>query len=254
MKKYAIVDWFGFNLPPQDRMKCIKQAGFSSVLLLWTDQFDENYKLFPEYAEKEGLLVESAHASYLDSDSLWDDSIDGNDYMKKIIESVKECSERMVPNLVLHPSWERKALPNDGTGIQRLMRIVDQAEKSGINIAIENTISHEYLEYIFGRIQSDRLGFCYDSGHHNLYCPEIDLLDLYGEKLFTLHLHDNDGKEDQHALPFTGNIDWNRLSIKLDEIDFKGSVSLEVRRSIGLEYINNPADFLIIAIGNAAKI
>jgi len=57
MKELAIVDWFGFNLSPQERMKHIKEAGFSSVLLLWTDQFDSNFKLFPGYARKECAII-----------------------------------------------------------------------------------------------------------------------------------------------------------------------------------------------------
>ena len=254
MKKIAIVDWFGFNLSPQERMKHIKEAGFSGVLLLWTDQFDSNFKLFPGYAKKEGLFVESAHASYLDADSLWDNTLDGETYEKKIIESVEECSVYGIPTLVMHPVWERKSLPENDIGIQKLLRIVDKAENYDVSIAIENTTSHEFLEYIFSKIQSGRLGFCYDSGHHNLYCPKIDLLGLYGKKLLALHLHDNDGKTDQHALPFTGEIDWNSLSIKLNEIDFKGAVSLEVRRGIGFEKVTDPADFLNIAIDSAARI
>ena len=36
----SIVDRFGYNLSPHDRMRLIKRAGFDGVLLLWADYFD----------------------------------------------------------------------------------------------------------------------------------------------------------------------------------------------------------------------
>ena len=47
----SIVDWFGYNLSPQDRMRFIKDAGFDGVLLLWADYFDKDFMRFPEYAK-----------------------------------------------------------------------------------------------------------------------------------------------------------------------------------------------------------
>lgn len=35
MTTYTIVDYFGFNLSPQERMKAIKSAGFDGVILLF---------------------------------------------------------------------------------------------------------------------------------------------------------------------------------------------------------------------------
>ncbi len=36
-----------------------------------------------------------------------------------------------------------------------------------------------------------------------------------------LHLHDNNGKDDMHALPFLGNIDWDKLSEKLKAVELQ---------------------------------
>lgn len=80
MRKYTIVDYFGYNLSPQDRMRVIRQAGFDGVILLWADYFDPDYKEFPKYAEKEGLFVENAHAPYMQANSIWDDNTVGAKY------------------------------------------------------------------------------------------------------------------------------------------------------------------------------
>ena len=81
--KLAIVDWFGYNLSPQERMSLIKEAGFFGVLL-WIDYFDKDYKKFPEYARKAGLFVENVHAPYLNANSLWEDNSDGQSYFDEI--------------------------------------------------------------------------------------------------------------------------------------------------------------------------
>lgn len=253
IKKSAIVDWFGYNLSPIKSMKFIKEAGFSGVMLLWTDQFDSDYLDFPDYAYKAGLYVENAHAPYEQADSLWVDSLDGEDYAASIEKCVKECSQREVSTIVMHPANGRLPLPENNIGIERLRRIVDCAEKFQVNIAMENMKSPEFLEYIYNNIVSERLGFCFDSGHCNLYSPNLDLLNMYGNKLMALHLHDNNSREDEHALPYAGDVDWDKIGRTLNAVDYQGAISLEVRNT-GFEHIDDPAEFLKIAYEMANRI
>lgn len=253
MRNYTIVDWFGYNLSPRERMNAIKSVGFTGVILLWTDQFDSDYKDFPHYAMEAGLYVENTHAPYIEANTLWQDNSIGDEYAKKLMTCIKDCAVYKIPTLVIHPTNGKTPLPVSNIGIERLKRIIDKAENLNINVALENMESPQYLEYIFSNIQSKRLGFCFDSGHHNLYSPNLDLLDLYGDKLMAVHLHDNDRKEDMHALPFAGSINWEGLSKKLKEIDYKGAVALETRNT-GFEHIKDAKEFLSIAIERAKNI
>jgi L-ribulose-5-phosphate 3-epimerase len=253
MRNFTIVDWFGYNLLPQERMRLIKDANFTGVMLLCTNQFDSDYKSFPDYARKVDLFVENAHAPYLDANSLWIDNLDGQNYLQKIVECIKDCSTYDISTLVIHPTNGNIPLPINDIGIERIKRIIEKAEQLDVNVAFENMESPEYLEYIFDKIQSKRLGFCFDSGHCNLYSPKLDLLSLHGDKLMALHIHDNDSKEDQHALPYTGNVNWTEFAVKLQKINYKGAIALEVRNT-GYEHIKNPSDFLNIAFERAIKI
>ncbi len=253
MRNYTIVDWFGYNLSPRERMNAIKSAGFTGVILLWTDQFDSDYKDFPRYAMEAGLYVENAHAPYIEANTLWEDNSIGHEYAKKLITCIEDCDTYEIPTLVMHPTNGKTPLPVSNTGIERLKRIIDRAESLNINIALENMESPQYLEFIFSKIQSNRLGFCFDSGHHHLYSPDLDLLSLYGTKLMALHLHDNNSKTDMHALPFSGNIDWNKLSVKLKSVDYKGAVAFETRNT-GFEYVQSEDEFLSIAIAEAKAV
>jgi sugar phosphate isomerase/epimerase len=253
LRNYTIVDWFGYDLCPRERMNVIKSAGFTGVILLWTNQFDSDYKDFPQYAMESGLYVENAHAPYIEANTLWEDNLIGHEYVKKLITCIEDCHTYEIPTLVMHPTNGKTPLPVSNIGIERLKRVVDKAENLNINIALENMESPQYLEYVFNKVKSNRLGFCFDSGHHNLYSPDLDLLSLYGDKLMALHLHDNNGKEDMHSLPFSGNIRWDKLSKKLKEVDYKGSVALETRNT-GFEHMKSADEFLSIAIKKAKAI
>ena len=57
------------------------------------------------------------------------------------------------------------------------------------------------------------------------------MLAKYGDRLKTLHIHDNDGTADQHIIPFDGNIDYSRFIAKLKKLDFYGIIALEVMRN-----------------------
>ena len=255
----TIVDWFGYNLPPRERMKLIKEAGFSGIIgFMWTDQFDSDYKSFPEYARDAGLYIENMHGPWVGANELWTDSLAGQSFMDEIVENIKVCSSFEIPTLVMHPECkngtEYAELPETfDIGIDKWKRIIDIAERLNINIAIENMARPEYLDCIFTNIESKRLGFCFDSGHWNLLIPEVDLLTLYGDKLMVLHLNDNDGKDDLHTLPFSGNIDWSDIKAKLKVIDYKGSIALEVGNKT-FEHITEPAKFLEIAVEKAKNL
>ena len=255
----TIVDWFGYNLPPKERMKLIKEAGFSGIIgFMWTNQFDNDYKSFPEYARNAGLYIENMHGPWAGANELWTNSLAGKSFMDEIVENIKACSSFEIPTLVMHVECksgiEYVDLPETfDVGIDKWKRIIDIAERLNINIAIENMARPEYLDCIFKNIESMRLGFCFDSGHWNLLMPEVDLLALYGDKLMALHLNDNDGKEDMHTLPFAGSIDWDDIKAKLKSADYKGTIALEVGNKT-FEHITEPEKFLEIAVEKAKKL
>ena len=175
------------------------------------------------------------------------------EYTNHIIRSIKDCSVYNIPTLVMHPINGIIPLPQSDIGIDRFKKIIESAEKFNVNIAIENQGNPEYIDLVFKNIQSDRLFFCFDSGHENFYSPHLDLLDLYGDKLIALHLHDNNGTDDTHALPFAGTVDWDRIAIKLEKINYTGAIALETLNK-GFEHIENPVEFLQIALDRAKKV
>ena len=255
----TIVDWFGYPLSPQERMRLIKDAGFKGIAgLLWQSDFDSDYQLFPKYANDAGLYIESIHAPWQRVNDIWTDSERGHHFTEEILKLIKVCSLHEIPTLILHPENKdgtaHSELPTHFTiGLDRIKRVADEAERLGINVAIENMCQPEYLERIFSSIDSKRLGFCFDSGHWNIFTPDIDLLALYSDRLMALHLHDNNGKEDWHAVPLSGGINWAEMASKLKKAKYTGAISLEVGNKM-LEYIKEPSEFLKLAFERTVKI
>jgi len=229
--KLGICSWFGYKLPHEERIKLIKDAGFQSVMTWWgkgSKDGNETSETKPEVIRKYGLTIENAHFSFSGINSIWEDSPDGEEFLKIYFSYIDDCKKFEIPTAVMHISSGEITPPFGQTGLNRFKQLVERAEKYGITIALENVRKFDYLEYLFANIESDRLKFCYDCGHENCFTPGIDYLSKYGNKLVALHLHDNDGAGDQHMLPFSGTVKWEKIISKIKELNYKGALSLEV--------------------------
>jgi len=102
------------------------------------------------------------------------------------------------------------------------------AREHGVRIALENYWHEDSREIkkLFSEYDSDFLGFCYDSGHGNLG-DGLRTLEELKDRLISIHLHDNDGIDDQHNIVFTGTIDWRRFVKILVRSSYKKCVSME---------------------------
>ena len=95
------------------------------------------------------------------------------------------------------------------------------------NFAILQTVCAEY--------SSDVVGLCYDSGHGNIASNGLDRLAESGDRLISVHLHDNDSTGDQHLPPFSGTTDWERLALIMAQSSYDKPVSMEASiRGTGL--------------------
>jgi sugar phosphate isomerase/epimerase len=113
--------------------------------------------------------------------------------------------------------------------VQRsLDELEPDATARGVRIAIENTSNFPVVERLLGEYAPGFLGLCYDSGHGNLDGTGLDRLEKLKDRLVSVHLHDNDGTGDQHKLPFSGTVDWDRLVRIMGVSAYAGPVSLEV--------------------------
>ena len=138
-------------------------------------------------------------------------------------------SDRFFPDVPIEKQWDfmRDALD----------KLLPEAEKLGIVIAIENSMSHgaspSVVVMLKDEYPTDTLGLCYDSGHANVLDngrnyptgmaydfwravgkePVWDdrILEKMLPQMVSCHLHDNDGSTDSHSMPGEGNVDWQKV-------------------------------------------
>ena len=210
---------FGFyDIPSDERIRAIKQAGFDSVMFWWGDEFESTdlprYELY-DLAEREGLSCTTVHFPSDHSDWLWYDDERGAEYEDRFINALSDCGEREIKHIVMHLTRRLITPPPNEIGADRFMRLLDKADKCGVTIAIENTRFLEYNRYILSHIDGGPVGFCYDSGHNNCYTSNEDPLGEFGSMLAATHLHDNDGKSDQHNPMGEGTVDFDLVFSRL---------------------------------------
>lgn len=228
MSEFTISDRFGYVLSMEQRYHMIRQTGFDGVMLWWSEAFEQrDYLNTSLMAHKEGLFIENIHAPFVEIDNFWRDNLLGDALTGCFLQCVVDCDAFEIPTMVMHLSSCLNDLPPlTALGLDRMKRIAEMAERHGVNVALENLLKNDYISFIFDHIDSPNIGFCYDSGHHNFLTPNEDLLSQYSSRLMALHLHDNDGDDDQHILPFDGTIGWPATMKKITEIGYSGSVAL----------------------------
>jgi sugar phosphate isomerase/epimerase len=99
--------------------------------------------------------------------------------------------------------------------IDTWQKVMDTATKIGLRVAVENVFDEEpeALQMLIERIGSPDFGFCFDTGHFNIFSTVAmeQWFKSLGSRLVEVHLHDNDGKSDAHWSLGRGNIDFEKF-------------------------------------------
>jgi sugar phosphate isomerase/epimerase len=72
------------------------------------------------------------------------------------------------------------------------------------------------------------VGICLDYGHANLMGDLSDAIETVSGHLWTTHVHDNDGRGDDHRVPFAGRIDWDAAMMETQKIGYDDVLMFEV--------------------------
>lgn len=225
---------FGVDIETQIRL--FRKAGFECFFTGWR----EDLKKCREIADEIGIEFESVHAPFGKMGHMWNEGEEGEEFTETLIGCIRSCAEVRVPIVVAH-IYGGKAISNGPPeiGMARLRRAVDEAKRLGIKIAFENTYKPEYLAAVMDAFKDyNNVGFCLDTGHQLCMTPDIDMMELYGDRLIYTHLNDNLGisdfngefniQDDLHLLPFDGIGDWDEIAAQLRKFGFNGTLTLEL--------------------------
>ncbi|KGI38116.1 sugar phosphate isomerase/epimerase family protein [Clostridium tetani] len=231
--KLGIFSWFGFIMPIQERLKLIKEAGFDSTAIWWEDEEGDRVvkkEEFPKLVKDSGLIFENIHAPFLNCNMLWSEDEDlRKTTVRKHVQLIEDCAKYEIPIMVMHISEGFLLKTPNELGIRSIRQIIKEAENNNVKIAIENTDNNLFIDYALKNIHSPNLGFCFDTSHNEISDRnDINLLKEYRDRLFTLHISDNDGLKDRHWIPYQGNINWAKMKNNFPIETYKGHLSMEV--------------------------
>ena len=210
-----------------------------------------------KYAEDKGLCFNQSHAPFASS---FEDEEKTAKRFDEIVTAIKRASYLGVKNIIVHPCQHLKydAPGNPEKLFEYNMnfysRLIPYCEEYNIRVALENMWQHtgfinhstcsrpeEFIRYVDG-LNNDCFVACLDIGHASLVREDLtDFIKKLGNKrLQCLHVHDVDGTNDSHTLPFYGEINWAKVMKALADIDYKGDLTFEAD-----SFMNNKPDVLL---------
>lgn len=217
------------NVSVIETINSIKNAGFKNVFVQW---YDENWEVSQQeqvnLCKKLGLHILFAHLGYQNINAIWEAGDEGEALVERYKKNIRECKENEIPMVVMHLTRHKKAPMYNEIGLNRIRKIVEYAKEWNVKIAFENTKIKGYLEYVLKNIQEENVGICFDAGHFHVHFDDEFDFAFFKNKIFAVHLHDNDKTDDLHLLPFDGTIDWTYVMEELQKANYVGPITLEL--------------------------
>ena len=243
-----------FNIDLFLRPNEISSGEFCELFKKDIDSILEFFKPYKEAAKKYGIEITQTHAPY----TLY---VDGRDDINEICyemleKSIAVCSFFDCKYIVVHPlalSMKHGREYELKENIEYYKRCIPFAKKYNVVVCLENMFysvgkhiieavcsdAHDVIYYIDTLNElagQECFGFCFDLGHMTLLGKNIkENIKMIGSRIKIVHLHDNDGILDNHAMPFTYTrnwgqslvTDWNGLIAGLKEIGYTSDIDFE---------------------------
>lgn len=235
MRKLVIATGMGFDVPIDEQIRRLAAIGWEGVFTGWDEQ-NGNSEI-KKTIDAEGLVYQSIHAPFTNCHLLWEEGEQGDAEMNRQIRCLQEASDMCVPLVVAHTIIGFNRFTPTDLGVERFAKMLDEAEKLGVTLALENTEGECYLDRLMTDLhEKPALGFCIDTGHEMCYNESRDLITKYGDKLVCTHLNDNmkiTGEkitwlDDSHMLPFDGLADWEGIAKRLKAAGYSGDWTFEL--------------------------
>ncbi len=184
-----------------------------------------------EILKNAGISFATLHAPFSKINLIWQTGEDGDKMFESLIDGVRKCEKYNIPVLVVHLSSKLPPPLISDIGNERYKKLMEYAACKGVTIAYENQRVLSNLSYALEVF--DDAGFCWDTGHEGCFTPNRQYMPLFGDRLKTVHIHDNmcEYDKDLHLLPFDGRIDFDRVAKQLVDANYNNVLMLEVFRS-----------------------
>jgi len=240
---------FGY-LPLEQRYLRIREVGYDAVdqdladtnAPCYRDEatMEAHCRIIREAVEAAGLVIGQVHGPWPTDDTAADKREQTLAHMRL---AVYGCHVLNSPYLIVHPQmpygWGREENADFALEltVELMKALMPDCEKYGVTLCLENMPMTAHRISTMSRIAEavaavnhPNAGICLDTGHSNVFAEDLgEAVRTAGKYLRTLHVHDNNGKSDQHQLPWLGTANWDSFTKALAAAGFTGILSLETR-------------------------
>ena len=156
----------------------------------------------------------------------WTNSRIRKESLSQIKEAIEFTYDVGAELLTIHPGWKDLfgyRYPDEAyaLAIEGHRELAEAASDYGIRIGIENMppvwisfgVDPKEAKAMIQAVNRDNLGLTLDVGHANMLGANAieEFITTLNEKIFLIHIHDNDGTRDQHQVIGEGTIDFHQL-------------------------------------------
>ena len=235
----------------EERIRELHRAGFRYIdLSMYTfppecAYMKENWR---DEVQKIKALADELKMEFVQAHSIGGNPLNPQetDYiLAATIRSIEICEMLGIKNTVVHNGMadglsKSKWFEKNKEFYEKLFPTI---ERCGVNVLCENSTRsnmgdmyfinsgkdmREFIEYV----NHPQIHGCWDTGHANCEGAQYDDIIALGEHLYAIHYNDNQGKMDEHVVPFLGTLNHDEVMHALIDVGFKGYFTLECDSSL----------------------
>ena len=137
----------------------------------------------------------------------------------ELIKIMNMASELDIKTVTIHPGLYSMVVSGledrSVMAAKRSLRTLDRmAQECGVRLCVENMPGFRFFlgqtaEQMSELLEGTNLPICLDIGHANTTGQLNEIIDTLGSRIMNVHIHDNDGKQDQHLTIGEGTVDFD---------------------------------------------
>ncbi len=173
---------------------------------------------------------------------------------ESIAMAIEATAKLSCSHIIIHPCFDGSSRYPKFTrdeeykeNIDYYTSIIPLLKKAGVTCCLENMWAQDwatkkiyasccadmrdavdYIDKLNAAAGEKRFAFCLDIGHLLLASKDVcDAIEILGDRLEALHVHDNNGTEDTHTNPYFGFTNWARFIKGLRAVGYRGNINFE---------------------------
>ena len=201
------------------------QLSYEAPLKWVGDISQDRRKQIQSLAKRLGLQV-CVHSVVNGVNVAWTNSRLRKESLNQIKEAIEFTHDVEAELLTIHPGWKDLfgyRYPDEAyaLAIEGHQELADTAFAYGVTIGIENMpplwlsfcTNPEETKAMIQDVNRENLRLTLDVGHANMLGTNAieEFVTSLHDKILLIHIHDNDGKRDQHQVIGEGTIDFHQL-------------------------------------------